>query len=157
MSTKETRPATVRGLAVRPARGAAMREVSEASAALDGGLEGDHGKGGRRGVTLLALEAWREANQALGCDLPWWTRRANVLVEGVDLTELHGRHVRLGTLELDVLGETEPCGVMEVARSGLHDALAVNGRGGVFGRVRVAGTVRVGDDVVVVDERADAR
>lgn len=134
-------------LAVRPQPGEPMRRVPEACAAPDGALAGDHGGSVRRGVTLLSREAWAEACGEVGRDLPWWTRRANVLVEGLDLGSLIGERLRLGGLLVLVGGETTPCHVMEAACPGLLAALGRHQRGGVHARVLAGGVLRVGDGV----------
>lgn len=135
---------------LRPSARTPVREVAEASAQVGVGLEGDHAHGGKRQVTLLAREAWAAACGALGEAVPPASRRANLLVEGVDLRASRGRRLRLGEVEVVVEGETRPCGLMDDARLGLRDALAPEWRGGVYGRIEVGGAVRVGDPVAWV-------
>ena len=55
--------------------------------------------------------------------------------------------LRVGTVELEVTGETAPCDRMEEAWPGLRAALAVGGRGGVTCRVRRGGELAAGDPV----------
>ena len=60
------------------------------------GVEGDfRGKPGRRQVTVLAREAWEAACADVGHELGWTTRRANLLVEGVELTGTAGQQLRM--------------------------------------------------------------
>ena len=82
----------------------------------------------------------------LGANLDPGVRRANVLVSGVDLRACLGRRLRLGTVEVEVLGETRPCELMDDdGRIGLDAALRKDWRGGGFGAVRTGGTLAVGD------------
>jgi MOSC domain-containing protein YiiM len=87
----------------------------------------------------------------LGAEIPWHTRRANVLVEGLDLPALKGRRVRVGGAEVMLIDETRPCGLMDRQHEGLRKALIPACRGGLHGRVVRAGTFHVGDMVVVCD------
>ncbi|MBI1901839.1 MAG: MOSC domain-containing protein [Planctomycetia bacterium] len=137
----------ITGIALRTSRSGPMREVVSVQAVPGGGLVGDHGGRGERGLTLLSAERWRQVVEELKTDLPWHTRRANVLVAGLDLAALIGKRVRLGEAEIVVRGETDPCGETERQFAGLQEALVPDCRGGVFGRIVVGGTVRVGDDV----------
>ena len=143
------------GIALRSRAGGPMREVDEASAPVDGWLEGDHGGSARRGVTLLSREAWAAVNAELETDLPWPTRRANVCVEGLALLPVVGQRLRVGELELAILDETRPCERMDRLQPGLQDALGPQGRGGVYGRVHVGGRVAVGDAVEVLPANPD--
>lgn len=138
---------TVRGMAYRPAGGAAMMEVQHGRAAAAGWLEGDPHKSPRRGLTLLSAESWAEVCHELGVTLPWYTRRANLLIEGIDLPSTIGREITIGDVRLRIHAETRPCGVMDQAHQGLKNTLAQHGRGGVYGEVLRGGDIRVGDCV----------
>lgn len=141
---------TLRAIHLRPGARAPVVAVDRATAVADRGLDGDHAVGGRRQVTLLAVEAWRAACAELGRDLDPAVRRANLLVEGVDLRAAIGGTITLGDVVVDVLGETRPCELMDDGgRLGLMAALRPQRRGGVFGRVRVGGTLQVGMAVAV--------
>lgn len=145
------------GIARRPRPRAPMELIDRVSIASGGGLDGDHKglKFPRRGVTLLALEAWRAALDDL-TDLagpvpqPWTTRRANLLVEGIALPAVRGAMIRVGSVLLEVTAETYPCRRMEEANAGLLRALAKDARGGVTCRVLEGGHVRCGDVVDVL-------
>lgn len=140
----------VRSLAVRIDKWGPMHEVNESEVVVGRGLKHDPRGHGRRGVTLLAWERWQETLAELGVDLPWHTRRANILVEGADLAAWIGRSVRIGRVEIHIYGETRPCGRMDELHSGLKAALAPDCRGGVHGSVVKGGILRVGDRIEVV-------
>jgi MOSC domain-containing protein YiiM len=129
-----------------------MRELREAAASAGGGLAGDNRASPRRGITLLSQERWRETIRDLGADIPWHARRANVLVEGLDLAALIGKYIRLGEVQLEVLGETEPCSNMDRQHPGLRRALMPDCRGGVHGRVITGGRMQIDDRVEVIEE-----
>jgi MOSC domain-containing protein YiiM len=131
-----------------------MEELTRGSITVDAGLEGDFrgAKVKSRQITILALEAWNDAMAELGdlagpCDLPWTTRRANLLVEGVLLPRAVGAQLRIGDVLLEVTGQTNPCHRMEQARIGLFSALQLHWRGGVTCRVIESGIVARGDRV----------
>lgn len=140
---------------LRPSTRTPVKPVTRATAVADRGLEGDHAGGGKRQVTLISRQSWDDALAQLGGGaLDPGTRRANLLVEGLDLGPLIGRRVRVGPVELQVEGETRPCGLMDDARLGLRDALAPACRGGVFARILTGGPLQVGDEVTVLEPSA---
>jgi len=135
---------------LRPAARLPVRAVPRATAVAGGGLEGDHAGGGRRAVTLLAIEAWREACAELGRDLDPAVRRANLLVEGLDLGATLGAELRIADVVLEVLGELRPCELLDDdGRAGLCAALRPARRGGVHARIVRGGELAVGMPLVV--------
>ena len=121
-----------------------MQELPQAAVTLAGGVADDfRGRPGRRQVTVLSLEDWQAACRDAGCpQLPWTARRANLLVTDVDLAA--AGVLRIGSVELEVTGETAPCERMDQAYPGLRAALAPRWRGGVTCRVRNPGTLVAG-------------
>ncbi len=127
-----------------------MRLLEESEVHVGGGLANDPNGRGRRGVTFLDQARWHDTITELCVDLPWHTRRANVLIEGLDLKSTIGHTLILGSAEVRIHDETTPCGLMDQLHGGLRAALESDYRGGVFGEVITAGTVRVGDTVCMV-------
>jgi MOSC domain-containing protein YiiM len=151
----ETTSGRLIGIAVRPGYREPMRLLERAHIASGGGVEGDYkgAKHPRRGVTVLAREAWEAALADIGAedgDLPWTARRANLFVEGVGLPRAVGGVVRIGTAVLEVTYPTTPCKRMDEARSGLLRALYPDWRGGITCRVSESGEVALGDAVEVI-------
>jgi MOSC domain-containing protein YiiM len=142
------------GIARREQRRAPMQEVAQGLISVDSGLAGDC-KGVKfplRQITVLAREAWAAAAAAVGDPgLPWTVRRANLLVEGVELPRAKGGVFRVGAVLLEVTGQTYPCTRMEEAHAGLLKALAVDWRGGVTCRVLSGGQIGLGDPVEVLE------
>jgi MOSC domain-containing protein YiiM len=137
------------GIARACAKRAPLAEIREAEVDIASGLEGDvRGAKPGRQVTVLFREGWDAACGELGVALPWITRRANLLVEGVATPHEGGRLV-IGDLTLEVTEETRPCQVMEAAHSGLRAALKPEWRGGVCCRVVSSARIRIGDEVRV--------
>lgn len=141
----------LRGISIRKQTKAPMEELETGWITTDQGVEGDYrGKPGSRQVTVLSLDAWRDACAVLGMDLPWTTRRANLLVEGVRFGRASvGDVLQIGDVELEIVAETEPCRRMDAAQPGLKTALRPDWRGGVCCRVRKSGRVAVGDAVEI--------
>ncbi|TNE57833.1 MAG: MOSC domain-containing protein [Alphaproteobacteria bacterium] len=127
-----------------------MEELSSVAITVEKGLEGDR-RGALPGaqVTLVSEEAWARACAEVGQDLPWTTRRANILIRGQDFNESTGMEVRIGEVHLRVTQETDPCSMMETAQEGLRAALTPEWRGGARCEVLSGGTVCVGDEVVI--------
>ena len=70
------------GIAVKHKKRAPMQTLDAAFISLDKGVESDfRGKPSKRQVTVISKKAWQEANAQLKTDLPWTTRRANLLVD----------------------------------------------------------------------------
>lgn len=151
----------LKGIAARPARYAPVVEYDEI-AIRETGLVGDHAKD-RKGrattdrlVSIIAAEDWATACAELQPpadpvgDLPWTTRRANLLLEGLRLPRAAGAVLKIGDVVLEVTGQTFPCKRMEEARPGLLKALAKDWRGGVLCRVISPGLVRIGNGAEIM-------
>jgi len=119
------------------------------AAALDAmaGLVGNANRSRRRQVTIIARERWNELMRDLGARLPPSTRRANLMVSGIDLQNSRGRILRVGRARLQINGETKPCEQMEAAQAGLQALMRERWGGGVFAEVIESGEIRVGDTV----------
>ena len=142
----------VLGVARRQRTRGPMEQLPSAAVTVQAGVEGDlRGALKDRQVTVLAHESWQAACNDLGSELPWTTRRANVLVEGLTLAEQTGKTIRIGEVTLLITGETDPCVRMEEQAAGLRDALAPEWRGGVTCRVTAGGSIAVGDAALLSD------
>lgn len=145
------------GIARRSGRRVRMQEIDAVEIAAGAGLEGDY-KGTRfprRGVTVLAREDWERALAELAdlggpVDMPWTTRRANLLIENVRLPRARGAVLRIGSVLIEVTYPTQPCRRMDEAHQGLLRALHPDWRGGITAKVVNGGTVRLGDAVEIV-------
>ncbi len=141
-------PGVVKAIAWRPTDSDAMREAQECRVRVNTGIDTENRKPGPRSVTLLSVEQWKDVCRDLGAEVPWHARRANFLIEGVDLAATIGRTITIGRVRVRIHGETKPCPIMDQQHQGLRNALKKDGRGGVFGQVLTEGVIRVGDPVV---------
>ena len=91
----------------------------------------------------------------LGVALPDHTRRANLLVRGVDLAGSRGRVLQIGPCRIRIHGETRPCERMDEAHPGLRAAMEPDWGGGAYGEVLDDGTIAVGDAVRWLEAPAD--
>lgn len=126
-----------------------MREVLEADGSENGGLTGDVNSRPDRGITFMASGQWAEATRELEKELPWHTRRANVLVDAAGLAELIGQTISVGDVRVQINAETKPCSLMDRLEPGLKAALTPDCRGGVYGRILNDGQLRIGDLVIL--------
>jgi MOSC domain-containing protein YiiM len=134
-----------------------MEQLTKGRITKQAGLEGDF-RGAKfmsRQITVLAIEDWEAAlldlHDLMGPpDLPWTTRRANLLVEGIRLPRAKGAIIQIGGTVLEVTGQTNPCFRMDEAHKGLLKALHPNWRGGVTCRVRDGSPIALGDPVTIL-------
>lgn len=142
--------AAVLSIAIKSAESAPMAETDSAIAIENGTLAGSAPTHPDRGVTFLSQVQWADVMKSLASNLPWHTRRANILLNAERLSPLIGKRIRVGNAELEVIGETHPCGLMDAACPGLKKALTPECRGGVHARVTRSGAIRIGDAVTVL-------
>ena len=143
-------PGRVAWIGLRPARRSAMVSVADAEVTTDG-LEGDHGRPGKRAVTLVQAEHLAAIGSFMGRDpvAPEDLRR-NLVVAGINLAALKGRVIGVGEARLRVTGICAPCSRMEEA-FGRGGYSAVRGHGGWCAEVLEGGKVRIGDQVAPTD------
>ncbi len=141
--------ARLEGIAWRAEARAPMQLREECEITLNAGVHSDtRGKPGPRQVTVLSMDTWQEVCAELGEDLPWTTRRANLLISGLRFCPGDvGRQIRIGEVVLEITGETTPCARMDAQREGLTGTLRPAWRGGVCCRVVHGGTIAVGAPV----------
>ena len=138
------------GIARRDGKRAAMQLLESAEISGETGVARDfRGRPGKRQVTVLSADAWREVCGELGAELPWTLRRSNLLVEGLALPRAAGGEIRIAGLRLLVTGETAPCSRMDEQYAGLTAALKPDWRGGVTCEVLAGGRVALGDTVML--------
>ena len=123
---------------------------------VEAGLAGDFrgavkpGRSAKRQVSLIERSDWEAAMAELGVDHHWSVRRANLLVEGLDLPQRPGAMVRIGeSVVLEIMVECDPCSRMEEIEPGLKAALTPDWRGGALARVIEGGDIRLGDSIRV--------
>jgi MOSC domain-containing protein YiiM len=139
------------GIARREVKRAAMETLESAEISEQFGVAKDsRGKPGKRQVTVISADAWAAACEDLGQQIPWTTRRANLLVEDVTLPQRTGDVIEIGGVRLLVTMEVDPCSRMEEQFDGLKAALTPDWRGGVACSVLKGGSVRLGDIVSVL-------
>jgi hypothetical protein len=130
----------------RPKRQADIIEANSVKLVPGSGIEGDHFRSGKRQVTIMSQKVWDDVCQNLGQDLDPKIRRANFLIDDIDLKESIGKVVKVGSIKILIHGETTPCRLMEEAAPGLKNAL-LNWQGGAFGEVLNEGIATIGDNV----------
>ena len=109
------------------------------------GIVGNADQGGRRQVTLMDLERWLELMDRLGTDLETSARRANLVIDSMDLFDSRGKTLQIGSARLRVWGETRPCERMEEALPTLKTAMRERWGGGAYAEVIEGGDISVGD------------
>ncbi len=141
-------------IGLRPARRETLQSVMTASVEIGGGLVGDHYTGpldGKRMVSMIQAEHLAAVAGILGLPrvTPLMTRR-NLVVSGLNLLALKGRQFTIGDALFEFTGPCAPCSRMD-ENLGPGGFQAMRGHGGIITRVLRAGTIEVGDSVVVLD------
>jgi MOSC domain-containing protein YiiM len=130
-------------------------ETLESAELIEGqGVAGDFrgtrkaGSTGQNGVVLIEASDWANAVNKCGADVPWYERRANLLVEELDIPQQPGARLRIGREVLvEITQECAPCERMEALHPGLRAALEPDWRAGARARVLRGGEVSVGDEI----------
>ncbi len=139
------------GIARREQKRAEMEILEDAEIREQTGVAEDfRSRPGKRQVTVISAEAWAATCEDLGQQIPWTTRRANLLVEDIQLPHRTGDVIEIGGVRLLVTMEVDPCSRMEEQYDGLKAALTPDWRGGVACTVLKGGSVRLGDDVSIL-------
>jgi MOSC domain-containing protein YiiM len=121
--------------------------VTEAEVKAGHGFTGDHGRGGKRAVTLIQAEHLAAVGSLLGRKpLDPCLLRRNLVVSGINLLALRNRRFHIGDVVLEGSGFCHPCSRMEEAL-GPGGFNAMRGHGGITASVISGGVVREGDPV----------
>ena len=134
-----------------------MEVIDRAEIGTEIGIAGDYrgamhpGRVNRRQVTILLAEDWTTALAEHGRTVPWYERRANLLVEGIVLPREEGVRVRIGNALFEITGECDPCHRMDAVSDGLQIALRPDWRGGRTCTVIESGAIAIGDEVRIED------
>ncbi len=124
-----------------------MDAAATATLVAGRGIAGNAEQGGRRQVTLMDLERWQDLLDRLGGELDTSARRANLVIDALDLFDARGKILRIGAARLRILGETRPCERMDEALPGLQAIMRQGWGGGAYAEVIDGGEIAVGDTV----------
>jgi MOSC domain-containing protein YiiM len=154
----------VASLHLHPAKpGAPFTSVPAIHVIENKGIEGNpryfgrvsqNGKPSRRQVTLIERAQIEDHSGKLGIEpLSPGVVRSNIETEGINLIELIGQHVRIGSAVLYFYEPRLPCAKMDAICMGLR-ALMENGRQGVLAQVVSGGSITVGDSIGLFTEHS---
>jgi MOSC domain-containing protein YiiM len=149
----------VQGIFLAPEGGAEMKSVQGATALERCGLQGDRycagtGHWSRFGrvceVTFIAAEDLDDIERETGVGVKKGEHRRNVVTRGISLKALRrGERFRVGKVAFEYRGPRSVCRYIErLTEPGMTQAL--KGRGGICASVIENGTVRVGDEIEVL-------
>ncbi|SNS25861.1 MOSC domain-containing protein [Antarctobacter heliothermus] len=140
-------PGRLDWIGLRPARKAQLVAVERATVTFDG-LTDDHGRPGKRAVTLIQAEHLPVIAALVRRDsVPTDVLRRNLVISGINLTALREFGLRIGSVRLTVTAPCAPCSRMEMAL-GAGGYSALRGHGGWCCSVLQPGLIALGDAVV---------
>ena len=145
MMARHARAGRLDWIGLRPARRAPLLACVRALLA-DDGLEGDHGRAGKRAVTLIQAEHLPVIAALAGVDVSPEMLRRNLVVSGINLAALRKGAVRIGDAVLQIEGPCPPCSRMEETL-GPGGYNAVRGHGGWYASVLSPGEISIGMEV----------
>jgi len=142
----------IKAISISASKGMPKSNVPEAELRADFGLVGDaHAGSGPRQVSLLEVESI-EQFRAKGLEVAPGDFAENVTVEGLDLSGLRvGARLRIADVaELEVTQLGKQCH----GRCRIYEKVGdcIMPRQGIFARVVVGGTIKVGDAIEVLDD-----
>ena len=134
-----------------PGRKIATRSVESVEAEAGVGLVGDRYHGTKhRHVTVQALDDLAAAAEALGRPIDPRLTRRNLTLDHGPIRTRPGARMLVGGVELEVVRIAAPCRLLDDwLGPGAMQALK-SPRGGTVFRLLGSGTIRVGDEVVVL-------
>lgn len=147
MMARHARPGRLDWIGLRAARYDPV-DVTQSAEITETGLSGDHGRAGKRAVTLIQAEhlpviaALADLQEVAPQDL-----RRNLVVSGLNLLALRKGLLRVGDAVLEIHGPCPPCSRME-KQLGPGGYNAMRGHGGWYASVAMPGHIKVGDRVV---------
>lgn len=124
-----------------------MDAAQEAKLIENKGIENNANQRGKRQVTIIEEEKWLSLMTQFNETLSPETRRANLMVKGIDLEESRGKILKIGECLIQIYGETNPCERMDEALPGLKDAMYPQWQGGAYGIILTNGEIQIGDSV----------
>jgi MOSC domain-containing protein YiiM len=156
----------VESIFLAPEAGAEMKSVQAATALKGCGLKGDRycagtGHWSRFGrvceVTFIAAEDLEDIERGTGVSVKNGEHRRNVVPRGINLkTVRRGERFLVGEVVFEYRGPHSVCRYIErLTEPGMTQAL--KGRGGICARVIENGTVRVGDEIEVLQPAEERR
>ena len=123
------RDGRVQWIGLRPERLAPVQPVEQVEI-KDCGLIGDHGRAGKRALTLIQEEHLPViAALSEGDEIVPETLRRNIVVSGINLMALRHNQIRIGTALIEFSVPCAPCSRMEKAL-GTGGYNAMRGHGG---------------------------
>ena len=139
---------------IRPARKEPPRKIQEVEVSEEKGLISDHFSSSyskKRQITLIQKEHIEAVASMLGQESiePGLLRR-NIIIEGINLLALKDKQFKIGEAILEGTGICHPCSRME-ENLGPGGYNAMRGHGGLTAKVITGGTLKVGDEVRVVE------
>ena len=147
MMATHAQPGRLAWIGLRPERYADITVVDQAEL-TETGLAGDHGRAGKRAVTLVQAEHLPVIAALLGnVEVQPETLRRNLVISGLNLLALRKGLLRVGDAVLEIQGPCPPCSRMEKAL-GAGGYNAMRGHGGWYASVETPAWIKVGDVVL---------
>ena len=139
-------------ITIRHERKQLPEKLASVEVSIENGLAGDHYKGRnrKRQVTLIQKEHLDAVASILGKPVDPLLTRRNIVVSGINLLAFKDQQFKIGAeVILEMTGLCHPCSQMET-NFGAGGYNAMRGHGGITTKVIKGGTIRAGDEVVLI-------
>lgn len=147
MMARHARAGRLDWIGLRSERYAEIDVVQQAEV-TEAGLISDHGRAGKRAVTVMQAEHLPViAALSDNPDVTPAMLRRNLLVSGLNLLALRKGLLRIGDAVLEIHGLCPPCSRMEKTL-GPGGYNAMRGHGGWYASVAIPGVIKVGDVII---------
>jgi|GEM_PF-1090310 len=142
------------GIAAQESKDAETVVYASAKVSFKNGIADDYRTSLKNGqeIRVITTENWEAVCAELNTKLHWTLSRANIIIEGIDLTDTIGDALRIGNFYLEIIAQNIPDETYNNTFNGLTASLAKDWRAGIIAKVYSEGFVSEKDDVTLMEK-----
>lgn len=142
------------GIAAQQSKDAETVVYASAKVSFNNGIADDYRTSLQNGqeIRVITTENWEAVCTELNTKLHWTLSRANIIIEGIDLTNTIGDALRIGNFYLEIIAQNIPDETYDGTFNGLTSSLAKDWRAGIIAKVYSEGFVNEKDEVTLMEK-----